>query len=265
MPNVTSKDGTVIAYATQGSGPALILVDGAFGSRTFGPNESLAPHLADKFTVYNYDRRGRGESGDTAPFAIEREVEDLEAVIKAAGGSAFVYGISSGAALALEAANRGLAIDKLAVFEAPFVVDDTRPPIPEDCLPHLQELVAADKRGEAIKYFMTKGVALPGIFVALMRIMPAWGKLKRVAHTIPYDVAFLGDAGQGKPLPTDKWTGVTMPTLVIDGGKSPQWTRNAMPALAKVLPNAEHHRLPGQMHIVKPKAIGPVLSDFFAA
>jgi pimeloyl-ACP methyl ester carboxylesterase len=265
MPHVISKDGTKIAFSKVGSGPAVVLVDGAFGHRAFGPNETLAPVLAEQFTVYTYDRRGRGESTDTQPFAVEREIEDLEAVLAETGGPAYLYSISSGAALALDAANSGLPIRKLAVYEAPFVVDDTRAPIPDGYTQQLSALIAEDKRSAAVKLFMTKGVGLPAFFVAFMRILPAWPKLKSVAPTVVYDVAALGDTGQGKPLPAGRWANITMPTLVVVGGKSPTWMKNAMNALAEVLPEAEHRTLEGQMHVVKAKAIAPVLTSFFLA
>lgn len=264
LQTVTSNDGTTIAYDRIGSGPPVILVDGAFGSRTFGPNPDLAPVLAEHFTVYSYDRRGRGGSGDTLPWDAQREVEDLEAMIRVAGGSASVYGISSGAALALEAANRGAAIDKLALYEVPFVVDDTRKPIPDGYLAQLQELVDTDRRGAAIKLFMTTGIGLPGFFVGIMQLMPAWSKLKKVAHTVPYDATLLGGNTAGRPLPTDRWTSVTMPTLVLAGSKSPEWMRNGMRALAGVLPNATLGTLDRQTHLVKAKVLGPALVEFFA-
>ncbi|MBO2448488.1 alpha/beta hydrolase [Actinomadura barringtoniae] len=268
MPHVISQDGTRIAYTKTGSGPAVVLVDGAFGHRGFGPNVDLAPVLAESHTVYAYDRRGRGDSGDTQPFSQTREIEDLEAVIAEAGGTSdasgpvAVYAISSGAPLALDAAQAGLPISKLVVYEAPFVVDDSRKPIPDDFLARLNALIAQDRRSEAITYFMTKGVALPGVFVMLMRLMPAWSKLKKVAHTVPYDVAGLGDTGAGKALPAGRWADGKVPTLVVAGGKSPKWMQNAMTALADVLPDARHRTLEGQMHIVKAKAIAPVITGF---
>jgi pimeloyl-ACP methyl ester carboxylesterase len=263
MNSVISKDGTHIAYDKLGEGPPVVLVGGAFNTRTFGPNGGLVPLLAERFTVINYDRRGRGDSTDTSPYAVEREIEDLEALIEAVGGSAHVFGISSGAALALEAANRGLAIDKLALYEAPFIVDDSRAPVPDDYLPKLQGMVAADRRSDAIRLFMRQGVGVPAVFVAMMRIMPAWSKLKAVAPTIIYDAAIVNDYRKGEPLPSDRWTSVTMPTLVAAGGKSPEWMRNAMRELADVL-HAEHRTLEGQTHIVKPEALAPVLTQFFA-
>ena len=263
MKTVTSKDGTRIAYDELGQGPPLVLIGGAFNTRSFGPNGGLAPLLAERFTVINYDRRGRGDSTDTAPYSVEREVEDLEALIEEAGGSAHVFGISSGAALAIEAANRGLGIEKLALYEAPYIVDDSRRPVPNDYLGRLEKLVASDRRGDAIRLFMREGIGLPAVVVALMRFMPAWSKLKAVAHTVIYDAALVDDYQKGKPLPAERWASVTMPTLVAVGGKSPDWMRHAMRELADILPNASHRVLEGQTHIVKPEALAPVLVAFF--
>src|SRR5258707_14731983 len=160
MRTVISKDGTPIAFDQSGQGPAIILVAGATATRLAAV--SVAAALAPDFTVFAYDRRGRGESGDTAPYAVEREVEDLDALISEAGGSAFVYGHSSGAVLALEAARRlSTKITKLAVYEPPFIVDDSRPPVPKDYLTRLTELVSSGRRGDAVEYFATKGVGVP--------------------------------------------------------------------------------------------------------
>ncbi|WP_135553658.1 alpha/beta fold hydrolase [Paenibacillus cymbidii] len=264
MAHVISKDGTAIAYDRIGRGPALILVDGALCYRASGPNGPLAALLAEHFTVYTYDRRGRGESGNEPLYAIGREVEDIEALLNEAGGSAGVYGISSGAALALEAAKRLPQIAKLALYEAPFVVDGSRPPVPESYARRMDELVAAGSRGAAVKHFMRRGVGLPAFVVAIMPLMPAWKKLKGVAHTLPYDTELTAAFQRGKPLPTDYWADVTAPTLVASGSKSPAWMRNAMQALANALPHAEHRTLAGQTHIVKPAALAPVLTHFFA-
>jgi pimeloyl-ACP methyl ester carboxylesterase len=263
MDKVTSKDGTQIAYDRIGQGPAVILVDGAMCHRAAGPNPALAKELARSFTVYTYDRRGRGDSGDTAPFSPEREIEDLAALVEEAGGTAFLYGISSGAALAMAAVESGLPVSKVAVYEAPFVVDDTRPPIPDDYERRIEEMVATGRRGQAVSYFMRKGVNLPGVVVAMMRFMPAWSGIKAIVHTLPYDVAFVADYEHGKPLPAAPWASVKIPTLVICGSKSPLWMRNAMRAWAEVLPNAEHRTLDGQTHIVKAPALAPVLEGFF--
>ena len=209
MNKVISADGTAIAYDRLGDGPAVILVDGALCSRAQGPMPALAARLAPDFTVYHYDRRGRGDSGDTAPYAVEREVEDLAALITQAGGTACVYGSSSGGALALEAAAAGLPISRLAVFEAPFVVDDSREQIPRTWVADLAGLVAAERRGDAIRYFMTKGIGLPGLVVTMMKLMPAWKRMKAVAHTLPYDAEILGDNCFGQPLDVSQWASVS--------------------------------------------------------
>lgn len=262
MNTVDSSDGTTIAFDRSGEGPPVILVDGAFMHRSFG-QPKLAALLAEHFTVFTYDRRGRGDSGDTAPYAVEREVEDLQALIDQAGGSAYVYGISSGAALALEAAARGSAITKLALYEAPFIVDDGRPPVPGDIVAQLDATLAAGHRGDAVRLFLRQ-VGAPRIVIALMRFMPAWSKLERVAHTLPYDMTIVAGNQAGKPLPAERWTGVTMPTLVVVGGKSPAWLHHGMHALANGIPNSHHHILDGQTHRVKPKVLAPLLVQFFS-
>ena len=219
-----------------------------------------SPGISPMFT---YDRRGRGDSGNTAPYAIDREVEDIDALIQEAGGSACLFGISSGAALALEAANRGLAIRKLAVYEAPFIVDASRPPIPDDFLTRLNGLVASDRRADAVRLFM-KLVGVPAVFVALMRFLPAWPKLTAVAHTLPYDITLVRDNQRGEPLSTRRWASVTIPTLVMDGGKSPAWMQHGMTALGEVLPNVKRRTLDGQTHMLKAKDVVPVLTEFFS-
>jgi len=264
VSTVRSKDGTTIAFDRVGEGPPVILVDGALCYRDAGPSGGLSAQLADRYTVITYDRRGRGESADTLPFAVEREVEDIDALIQEAGGSASVCGISSGAVLALDAAARGLAIDKLAMYEPPFIVDDSRPPLPDDYVPRLEALLAEDRRGDAVKLFMRQ-VGVPRIFITVSPLMPAWSKLKAIAHTLPYDAAAMGHTQAGEPLPADRWTTVTMPTLVIVGGKSPEWMQHGMRELADLLPNARRRSLEGQTHMVKAKVLGPVLDEFFAA
>ncbi|MEY9835235.1 alpha/beta fold hydrolase [Streptacidiphilus sp. EB103A] len=257
-----SKDGTVIAYERTGSGPAVILVDGALCYRGSGPARPLAAALAGHFTVYTYDRRGRGESGNTLPYAVDREVEDLAAVLEAAGGTAHLYGISSGAALSLEAANVLSGFVSLALYEFPTAVDSSGPVRPADYIPTMDALIAADKRGATLKMFMrTVGVPTPVLLV--MQLLPVWSKLKRVAHTLPYDMRVLGDTGSGRPLPTDRWTSATLPTLAMDGGKSPQSMRDGMRQLADILPDSDYRTLPGQTHMLKPDAVAPVLTEFF--
>jgi pimeloyl-ACP methyl ester carboxylesterase len=255
-----SSDGTTIAFERSGDGPAVILVGGALNDRT-SPMR-LAERLAERLTVVRYDRRGRRDSGDTPPYAVEREVEDLDALIAAAGGSASLFGHSSGAALCLEAARRGSAVPKLALYEPPFIVDDTRTPAPEDYVEHLDALVAAGARGDAVAYFMEAGVGLPANMVAGMRSMPMWPGLETLAHTISYDGRVMGGHLSGRPLPEGEWAAVTQPTLILDGGDSPAWIRNACRALAAALPNAEDRTLDGQTHDVAPEVLAPVLEPF---
>jgi pimeloyl-ACP methyl ester carboxylesterase len=264
MNTVRSADGTNIAFTKAGQGPPLILVDGALCSRSFGPMPKLAAQLTPHFTVYTYDRRGRGASGDTAPYSADREVEDIEALVTLAGETVYAHGTSSGSALALEAAKRIPAIGKLTVYEPPFIVDDTRPPIPDDYLARLDRLVADGRRGDAVKMFM-RFVGTPAIFTAVMPFTPVWPKLKAVAHTLPYDIAIVQDHQRGTPFAAAQWAAVKTPTLVAAGGKSPAWMTNGTRALAEALPDARYRTLPGQNHMVKPQAIAPVLTEFFLA
>jgi len=257
-----SKDGTVIAFDRIGNGPPVILIDGALCYRSMGQSGQLAELLAQHFTVFTYDRRGRGGSGDTVPYAVEREVEDIATLLSEAGGAAFVWGMSSGAVLALEAANRLSGIKKLALYEAPFIVDDTRPTTGDDW-DRISAAVAADRRSDAVKLFL-KSVGVPGFVRALMPLMiPVWSRLTAVAHTLPYDGAIVRDNQRGKPLPVRRWASVTIPTLVMDGGNSPAWVRHANRSLASVLPNAQCRTLQGQTHMLKPKAHAPTLVEFF--
>lgn len=265
MSTVTSQDGTTIAYSRVGDGPAVIYVSPAFSHRMFDPAMGqIAALLAPHFTVYTYDRRGRGESGDTPPYAVEREIEDIAAMITEAGGSASVYGHSSGAVLAVNAAASGLAITRLALYEPPFIVDDSRPPVPTDFVSHLEDLIAADKRGDAAAYFMMTGPGVPAEVIAQMRGDPSWGMFEALAPSLRYDAAITAPTMRGEPLPADRWASVTIPTLVMDGGLSPAYMRNGVAALADALPNAEQRTLAGQDHGVAPEAIAPVLAAFFA-
>ncbi len=256
-----SQDGTPIAFVQVGAGPALIVVTGALGDHS--GDAPLAALLAPHFTVFSYDRRGRGASGDTPPYAVEREVEDLKALIVAAGGSAFVLGGSSGAVLALEAAARGLAIPRLALYEPPFIVDGTRPPLPANYVARVRDLVADGRRGEAVEYFMTAAVGIPPEVMPQVRSAPMWPALEAAAHTLAYDGMLMGDHMGGHPLPVEQWATVTMPVLAMDGGASPLWARNAVQALVHVLPNARRRTLEGQTHVVTPEALAPVLIEFF--
>jgi pimeloyl-ACP methyl ester carboxylesterase len=259
MSTILSKDGTVIAFDELGNGEAIILVDGALCSRSFGPLPKLAQLLAPHFTVFHYDRRGRNESGDTPPYAVEREVEDIEALIAKSGGSASVFGTSSGAALALAAAARGANIKKLALYEPPFVAGRSARTAPPDSEAQLKRLIAAGKRGDAVKFFMVDMVGMPAIFAYILRVLPIWPKLKAVAHTLPYDAAVLGDFS----LPKERAASVAVPTLVIGGEKSPVELRSAVSAVAEAVPGAKLRMLKGQTHNVSVKVLAPVLVEFF--
>jgi pimeloyl-ACP methyl ester carboxylesterase len=256
-----SVDGTPIAYESVGEGPPLILVGGAWNTRQSAAE--LAERLAGDFTVYSYDRRGRGDSGDTPPYAVEREIEDLEAVIEAAGGSAALFGHSSGAALALETTARGLSVSKLAVYEPPYIVDDSRPPLPRDYIEHLEALVAADKSREVVRYFMTEAVGVPAEMVEGMLESPMTAAMEPLAHTVAYDGrVMLRGSMYGQPLPSEWRDSVTVPTLVMDGGNSPDWLHNSCRQLVGLLPDVSYRTLDGQDHGATPDAIAPVLEDF---
>jgi pimeloyl-ACP methyl ester carboxylesterase len=262
MTTTMSTDGTRIAFDRAGQGPAVIVVDGALCYRASGPSASLAELLTQHFTVFTYDRRGRGDSGNTAPYATEREVEDLAALIKEAGGTAYLAGVSSGAVLALDAASRLPGVTKLALYEAPFIIDGTHAPIPPDFQTRLQAAVAADRRSDAVSMFL-KLVGVPAVGVAIMRLLPVWKKLTAVAHTLPNDIMLVEPNQRGTPLTAARWNGVTVATLAMDGGKSPEYMRNGMRALAAVLPNATYRTLPGQTHIVNAKVVVPPIVEFF--
>src|SRR3989441_12229406 len=266
LRKVISKDGTPCAFDERGGGPAILLLAGATATRL--AEASLAAALAPHFTVFAYDRRGRGESGDTAPYAVEREVEDIDALINEAGGSAFVFGHSSGAVLALEAARLlPTRITKLAVYEPPFIIDDSRPPAPQDYVPHLMELVSSGRRGEAVKYFMAE-VGAPAEMIAQMRQSPMWPGLEAVAHTLAYDITIIGNTQRGDPLPLRKWASVTVPTLVMDGtvflgrGESHVFLRHGADELATILPDAHRRTLEGQDHGPADEVLVPALKAF---
>ena len=262
MSKVLSKDGTAIAFDKLGHGEPVILVDGALCSRAFGPLPNLAKLLAPHFTVFNYDRRGRNESGDKAPYAVEHEVEDIEALIAEAGGSASVFGTSSGAALALAAAANRANIKRLALYEPPFVAGRRKGRgAPPDSEMQLRRLVDQGRRADAVKFFMVDMVGMPAIFTYIMRILPVWPKLKAVAHTLPYDAAVLGDFS----LPRERAASVAVPTLVMGGEKSPVELRGAVEAVAQTIPGAKLQMLKGQTHNVDVKVLAPLLVDFFAA
>jgi pimeloyl-ACP methyl ester carboxylesterase len=260
MNQVISKDGTAIAFDRSGKGPAIILVGGAFQYRAIDPKTvQLAALLAQHFTVFHYDRRGRGDSLDTQPYTVEREVEDLDALIQEAGGQAAVFGMSSGAALAILAAARGLAITKLAFYEPPFHAGDKQASqASERYTRELTALLSQGRRGDAVALAMTTFGA-PAEVVAAMRQTPMWPLFEAVAPTLAYDAAIMGDGS----VPAERLASITVPTLVIAGGASPAFMHTASQAVAHTMPNAKHTTLEGQTHDVAPQALAPVLMEFF--
>jgi pimeloyl-ACP methyl ester carboxylesterase len=264
--SITSKDGTSIAFEQTGKGPVIILVAAALADR--GGTTLLAKHLAEHFTVINYDRRGRGKSTDTQPYAVEREVEDIDALIDATGGSAFVFGSSSGSVLALEAASKlGSKTKKLFMYEPPFIIDDSHSPMPGDFIKQVTDLVSAGRRNDAVKLFFTKGMGIPAIAVTLMRLlMPGWSKMADVAHTLPYDLTILAGTQAGKPLPAKRWTSTTVMTLVMVGGKSEGFFHSGARALVDILPHAQYRALEGRDHsavLMASKAVADAVEEFF--
>jgi pimeloyl-ACP methyl ester carboxylesterase len=266
MQQVTSKDGTTIAYDKTGTGQPLIIVASALADRS--GTTKLATLLSESFTVINYDRRGRGASSDTQPFAVQREVEDIEALIDAVGGKAFLFGSSSGAALALEAASKlGNKVQKLFLYEPPFIIDNSRPPLPDDFAEQVRQLVAAGRRNEAVKLFFTDAIGIPKIFVLLMRfLMPGWSKAVAMAHTIPYDITVLAGTQCSRPLPAHRWNNTVTPTLVMVGSKSEAFFHSGAQALAHIMPNAAYQPLEGKDHgavMMSPKAIADAMVTYF--
>jgi len=262
MTHVNSADGTTIAYNQTGTGSAVILVDGALGYHSLGFMTPLATALSSHFTVITYDRRGRGESTDTQPFALEREIEDIEALINEAGGEAYVYGISSGAALALEATLKlDNKVKKLALYEPPYNDDEAARLALRNYKKQLAEVLAQDRKGDALGLFMML-VGMPPDHLEGARKLPMWPMWEAVAHTLPYDAAALGEDGS---VPAEKAARITVPTLVMDGSASFPFMNTTAVALAKALPNGEHRTLEGQTHEVSPEVLTPVLEEFFTS
>ncbi len=264
MERVISRDGTKIAYETKGSGKAVILVDGAICYRKFGPMEHLSDLLAPYFKVYIYDRRGRGESTNSKPYTILREVEDLEALIQAAGGSAYLYGISSGACLALETAiSLTDKVSKLALYEAPYSSAINSIPEWKEYRCKLSELISMHQNGNAVAHFM-QFVGTPADQVNGMRQAPVWPMFEAVAPTLIYDALVIGEE---RTAPLERATNVRVPTLVMDGGANPESRPFMHPtaiSLAKAIPNAQQRTIEGQTHDVNTEVLAPVLVEFFS-
>lgn len=255
---VTSRDGTRIAYERTGSGPSLIVVAGALGSKDLSFMRSYVTVLASHFTVVNYDRRGRGESTDTQPFSVQREIEDLAALIRAVGPS-HVFGMSSGAALVLEAAASGVPVQSVTAFEPPYMVGAHRKPSHVEYEARVKALIAQGRRDDALKLFM-RIVGVPGIMLAVMRVLPMWKKLRATAHTLPYDAA----AMNGFEPPAKRLASIRVPTLAVFGEKTPEALKESTRTVAKIVPGTELRSIPKQSHNLKPAAIAPLLVEFIA-
>jgi pimeloyl-ACP methyl ester carboxylesterase len=260
MNMITSKDGTRIAYERLGTGPSLVIVDGAMCYRDHWGHRPLAQQLVNHFTVYIYDRRGRGTSDDTLPYAVEREIEDIAALIDAAGGTAFVYGMSSGAVLALKGAAQlgASAVSKLALYEPPFNTKD-----PEAIAEfarysqQIDKLLKANKPGDAAAHFMADMMTPEEL--ENMRSSPEWALVEAVAHTLAYDNAVMGDGS----VPTAATKAITIPTLILDGEASMDFMHQAVNDLAGAIPHAQRRTLKGQAHGATPEVLAPVLTEFF--
>lgn len=263
MSIVTSKDGTRIAYDRTGEGPAVILVNGALAYRDLFGHGPLAALLADHFTVYTYDRRGRGESSDTLPYAVEREIEDLEALIDEAGGPACVYGDSSGAALVMEAAiGLGDKTRKIAMYEAPYNSDHTAQQAWKEYTRQLDQMLAEGRKGDAVALFMQLTGASPED-VEGARHIPEWPIFEAVGHTLAYDHSAL--LGEDASVPVERAARVAVPALVMDGGASYPFMHKTAEALANAMPYGQHRTLEGQTHEVAPEVMAPVLVEFFSS
>jgi pimeloyl-ACP methyl ester carboxylesterase len=263
METVTSSDGATIAFDRLGDGPPVIVVGGQLCDRAL--TRPTAEELAKRFTAFNYDRRGRGDSGDTAPYAIEREVEDIGALIAEAGRTASVYAHSSGAALALRAAAAGLPIPKLVLHEPPYNPegDEYRQHAARKEAEHIRTLLAEDRRGEAVEYFW-RSIGMPQEMVDEMRLTPRWAELEAMAPTMAYDSEVMDDISRGGTVPTDLAGRVRTKTLVLVGGASPEWMIDVARQVAEAMPHGRYRVLEGQEHVVPPEILVPVLVEFLA-
>jgi len=255
---VTSADGTKIAYGTAGTGAPLVVVWGALGVRASPFATAMRDELAKSFRVYDYDRRGRGDSSDTKPYAVAREIEDLRAVCAAAGGTPWVWATSSGAALALEAAAAGVPMRRLAAHEPPYSVGAHVDRIDRDYPRKVTALLDAGRKEDAVRLFM-RTVGVPAPFVWLMRFMGFWKSAVAAANTLPYDTACVN----AFELPQERLRSITTPTVVLAGGATPAPLRAAAEEVARTVPGASLRVIPKQHHGIKPAALRPVLVELF--
>ena len=263
MNTLSSPDGTTIAYDEQGEGPALILVDGALTVHSSGSGSELARLLAPHFTVYGFDRRGRGRSGDTLPYTVDREIEDIEALIDGAGGPAFLYGHSSGGPLAMRAAIRlGSKVSKIAMYEPPYNNDPGAQESWSQYLRQLKVALAEGRRGDAVALFM-RFVGTPAEQVDGMRRAPFWPGMEAVAPTLAYDHAAI--LGEPWSVPAELAARVSIPALVMSGDAGLAFMPDAARVLSQAIPQGQLRMLPGQTHEVKPDALAPVLAEFFTS
>lgn len=263
MNTLSSRDGTTIAYHEQGGGPALILVDGALTVHSSGSGQELAKLLAPHFTVYGFDRRGRGESGDTLPYAVDREIDDIEALIDRAGGPAFLYGHSSGGPLAMRAAIRlGGKVSKIALYEPPYNNDPSAQEPWSQYLRQLRQALAEGRRGDAVALFL-RFVGTPAEQVDGMRRAPFWPGMEAVAPTLAYDHAAI--LGEPWSVPTGLAARVSVPALVMAGDASLPFMPDAARVLSQAIPQGQTRTLEGQTHEVNPGVLAPVLVEFFTS
>jgi pimeloyl-ACP methyl ester carboxylesterase len=259
MDKVISADGTPIAYEAVGNGPTVVLVGGAFCDHHV--TAELAAALADDFTAVSYDRRGRGESGDTLPYDVRREIEDIEALIRNFGDRAVLHGISSGGALCLVAAAAGAPVDAVSVLKPPYRVSQDAPRVPDGYTDTLVELTSTGRRGDAVAYFMTKAVGQPPEAVDEARTTPMWPALEAMAHTLAYDAHVMG--GDASALPEQLLADFPVPVLAVHSTGSPEWLAAGATAVAKAVPHGDSAGLDGQFHEVPAGTLAPVLRAFY--
>ncbi|WP_430787974.1 alpha/beta fold hydrolase [Actinoplanes sp. G11-F43] len=259
MTTTRSTDGTAIDFTRSGTGPAVVITGGALNDQA--AMAPLADLLATRFTVYNYDRRGRGASGNTEPYQVERELEDLRHMIELAGGSAYVFANCSGGAIAIEGAARGFPVTKLAMYEPPFIIEGQRRKVEDRYRERLGRMLDEGRRGEAIRYFMSEAVEMPPETIARVGSSPAWEWLEGMAPSLRYDAEVMGDYR----LPLGRMARITCPVLVMDGAASPDWARNTVQSLVDAAPRAQRESLDGQDHNLNADVVFPVLEKFLVS